>query len=284
MAANGSRITLDVNDGTRMGAYVSRPAGAGPHRGVLVIQDALGVNAHFREMCDRYAALGFVAIAPDMFHRTSPGFEADTRVMEQVMPLIKSLTTDGLLADVTAAHRWITTEGGVASERVGAVGFCLGGRAVFLANSALPLGAAISYYGGSIAPASWIARPPCTPRTSFSGAGSTRAFRRSSGVPSSTPWTRRASGTSTSRSPTRTTASCNAIATTPPPRISRGRWDWHSWKRRWARDWSLMADDWLLVLVQPAASSQHLASSAMQHHSDSLERHEPATDHRVELG
>jgi carboxymethylenebutenolidase len=152
MAANGSRITLDVNDGTRMGAYVSRPAGAGPHRGVLVIQDALGVNAHFREMCDRYAALGFVAIAPDMFHRTSPGFEADTLVMEQVMPLIKSLTTDGLLADVTAAHRWITTEGGVASERVGAVGFCLGGRAVFLANSALPLGAAISYYGGSIAP------------------------------------------------------------------------------------------------------------------------------------
>jgi carboxymethylenebutenolidase len=57
-----------------------------------------------------------------------------------------------LLADMTAAHGWMTSDGSVERDKVAALGFCLGGRAVFIANSALPLGAAISYYGGSIAP------------------------------------------------------------------------------------------------------------------------------------
>ena len=147
------RITLNVDDGTEMGAYVSRPSKPGLRAGMLVLQEALGVNSQIRGVADRYASLGFVAIAPDLFHRTRPGYEATTIVTEEVMPLVRSLTTDGLRADVSAAHRWLTSSDGAHVTRTAAVGFCMGGRAAYLANSTLPLAAAISYYGGSIAPA-----------------------------------------------------------------------------------------------------------------------------------
>jgi carboxymethylenebutenolidase len=60
------------------------------------------------------------------------------------------MTTDGLLADMTAAHAWLTERGG--ARDVSAIGFCLGGRAAYLAASVLPLKAAVSFYGGGIAP------------------------------------------------------------------------------------------------------------------------------------
>jgi len=135
-----------------MRAYVSRPSSDGPHPGILVLQEALGVNSQIRGVADRYAELGFVAIAPDLFHRIKPGYEADTPVMDEIMPLIQSPTPEGMIADVTAAFEWITSEGKVSAVQTAAVGYCMGGRAAFLANSALPLGASISYYGGRIAP------------------------------------------------------------------------------------------------------------------------------------
>lgn len=145
-------ITLTPDDGGAMNAYVSLPSTDGPHPGILVLQEALGVNSQLRGVADRYASLGFVAIAPDLFHRTKPGYEADTLVMDEIMPLIQSLTPAGMISDVRAAFEWLTTPGGVSAVQTAAVGYCMGGRAAFLANSALPLGASISYYGGRIAP------------------------------------------------------------------------------------------------------------------------------------
>jgi len=133
-----------------MGAYVSRPSGDGPYPGILVFQEALGVNAQLRGVADRYASLGFVAVAPDLFHRIKPGYEADTIVMDELMPLVRRLTPEGLIADAAATHRWLTSEGGVRPDKVAAVGYCMGGRAVYLANTTLPLAAAISYYAGGI--------------------------------------------------------------------------------------------------------------------------------------
>lgn len=152
MEIAATRVTLDV-DGAAMNAYVSRPTGSGSHSGMIVLQEALGVNAQIRGVADRYARLGFVAIAPELFHRARPGYEATKIVMDELMPLIRGLTPEGLVADVKAAHRWLTAEGGVSEDRIAAMGFCMGGRAAYLANSELPLAAAISYYGGSIAPA-----------------------------------------------------------------------------------------------------------------------------------
>jgi carboxymethylenebutenolidase len=153
MGIETKRVRLDVADGTQMDAYVAAPSDAGPHPGMLVFQEALGVNSQIRGIADRYAEAGFVAIAPELFHRTHPGYEANAIVMEQVMPLVRSLTNDNLVADATAAHAWLAAHPNVRAGAIAAVGFCMGGRTAYLANAALPLAAAISYYGGSIAPA-----------------------------------------------------------------------------------------------------------------------------------
>jgi Dienelactone hydrolase and related enzymes len=145
-----NKVTLSVDDGTTMDAYVSRPAGAGPHPGILVFQEALGVNAQMRGVADRYAKLGFVAIAPELFHRVRPGYEANEIVMTELMPLVKTLTSEGLISDANAAYGWLTSDGSVAVDMVAAVGYCMGGRTVYLANSALPLAAGISYYAGGV--------------------------------------------------------------------------------------------------------------------------------------
>jgi len=145
-------VELDVDDGTRMRAAVARPPGPGPHPGLLVLQEAFGVNAHIRDVAGRFAASGFVAIAPELFHRTAPGFEGDYSNMASVMPKLRALTIPGNEADLRAAHAWLASEGGVNPARIAAVGYCMGGRCAWLANATLPLAAAVSYYGGDIAP------------------------------------------------------------------------------------------------------------------------------------
>lgn len=152
MAKGSDWVTLGVNDGTQMKAYVARPSGSGSHPGIMVFQDAFGVNEPNRAIADQYAASGFVAIAPELFHRTATDFDGDYNNIEAVMPHVHALTNEGLIADCTAAFDWLKSDGGVKPTRIAAVGFCMGGRTAFLANSALPLAAAISYYGGGIAP------------------------------------------------------------------------------------------------------------------------------------
>ena len=153
MSTRSERLSIAMADGEEMGVYVSRPSGNERHAGIIVFQEALGVNEQIRRLTDRYAALGFVAIAPDLFHRVSPGYEAQALVMDNIMPLVKQMTVEGFVADSKAAYSWITSAGGVEADKVAAVGFCMGGRAAFVANSELPLAAAISYYGGGLAPA-----------------------------------------------------------------------------------------------------------------------------------
>jgi carboxymethylenebutenolidase len=145
-------VDLTTDDGA-MRAFVARPDRPGPHPGLLVFQEALGVNAQIRGVAERWAAEGYVAIAPELFHRVAPGFEASVLDMGVLMPLIKSVTTEGLAADARAAHAWLVARDDVDAARIAAVGFCMGGRAAYVANSELPLAASISYYGGAIAPA-----------------------------------------------------------------------------------------------------------------------------------
>jgi carboxymethylenebutenolidase len=148
---HGEWVQLSVDDGTEMRAYVARPAGAGPHPGIVVFQEAIGVNAQIRGVADRWAGEGYVAIAPELFHRTAPGFEMDVLDMETIMPLIRSTTPEGFVADARAAHAWLAAQRDVDADRIAAVAFSLNGRAAYVANAALPLAASISYYGGGLA-------------------------------------------------------------------------------------------------------------------------------------
>jgi carboxymethylenebutenolidase len=145
-------LNLKVSDGTSMGAFLARPAVAGRRPGILVFQEAFGVNHHIREVTLRCAREGYIALAPELFHRTGPGFESGYGDFEAVLPHIRALTDAGLEADVRAAYDALAAQPGIDAGKIACIGFCMGGRVSFLADSVLPLAAAISYYGGGIAP------------------------------------------------------------------------------------------------------------------------------------
>jgi carboxymethylenebutenolidase len=152
MNQTAARERISVSDGTGMDAYVARPASANG-AGILVFQEAYGVNAHIRDVADRFAQLGFTAVAPELFHRSAPaGFEAAYGDFETVGPHMKQLTAESLAADATASVEWLAKNGDLDSKRIAAIGFCLGGRVSYIANASLDLRAAVSFYGGGIAP------------------------------------------------------------------------------------------------------------------------------------
>ncbi len=146
--------TVAVSDGTRMAAHVAMPSVVRTSPpGIVVLQEAYGVNEYLREVVAQFAALGFAAAAPELYHRDGDGVTAPYGDRESVRGNQRALTVEGQVADVAAAREWLIREGGVAPERVGAIGYCMGGCTAFLANSRLPLAAALSFYGANIAPA-----------------------------------------------------------------------------------------------------------------------------------
>jgi carboxymethylenebutenolidase len=157
-------LTLAVPDGTAMPAYLARPAGPAPRPGVLVFQEAFGVNRHIRDVAVRLSRAGYAALAPALFHRTDAAFEGAYGDFGAVRPHMQALTDAGLAADARAAYGWLTAEDGGRVAAVGAVGFCMGGRVSFLADAELPLRAAVSYYGGGIAPGPQGFFPSLLPR------------------------------------------------------------------------------------------------------------------------
>jgi len=146
------KVKLAVADGTQMAAYVARPEQGGPHPGLLVFQEAFGVNHHIRSVSERFAAEGYVVIAPELFHRTAPGFEGSYTDFPAVMPHLQAMTTETAEMDIGSAHEWLRSNAQVKPNEISSVGFCMGGRVSFLANSVVPLRAVVSFYGGGIAP------------------------------------------------------------------------------------------------------------------------------------
>ena len=145
-------VTLKVADGTTMAAYTSFPENrTGKLPAIIVLQEAYGVNQHIRKVTDRFAKEGYVAISPELFHRTAPkGFEGDYNEFSTVTPHTKALTNEDFEVDLNATYEWLCEQNNVDIDKVYAVGYCMGGRVSFLANALLPLKAAISYYGGRL--------------------------------------------------------------------------------------------------------------------------------------
>jgi len=145
-------ITLNVADGTTMRAYVARPQDSAPHTGLLVFHEAFGVNTHIRDVTERFAREGYIAIAPELFHRTAPGFEGAYNNFEAARSHVRALTNQNLESDVRASHQSLRADLGTQGQQIACVGFCMGGRVTFLTNAVLPVSAAVSFYGGGIAP------------------------------------------------------------------------------------------------------------------------------------
>jgi carboxymethylenebutenolidase len=144
-------VDLSVDDGTTMRAYVARPAAAAALPGLIVGQEAFGVNAHIRDVTERFAKQGYAAIAPELFHRTGAGFEGRYDDFPSVMPHVQALRHPQVEADLRAAHAWLAANASGGAP-ISAVGFCMGGFVAFLAALTLPVACAVSFYGGGIAP------------------------------------------------------------------------------------------------------------------------------------
>lgn len=154
MSALQNFVQLQVSDGTTMQAYTSIPEhGKSPFPGLILFQEAFGVNHHIRKLADRFAAEGYMVIAPELFHRSAaPGIEIDYTDFPSAEPHMQALTINGLEADIHAAWDWLQNNNQVTNEHIVASGYCLGGRVSFLANTMLPFKAVASYYGGGIVP------------------------------------------------------------------------------------------------------------------------------------
>ena len=126
---------------------IHEPAGP-PKGGIVVVQEAFGVNDHIEDVARRFAAEGWLAVAPHLFHRSG-----DPKLgygdMSVVMPHMQALTADGVLADIDAALDHLA-RAGIPREHTGVVGFCMGGTVALVTAARRDVGAAVSFYGGGV--------------------------------------------------------------------------------------------------------------------------------------
>ncbi|MBI3516300.1 MAG: dienelactone hydrolase family protein [Proteobacteria bacterium] len=143
----GKTLKLTAADKHEFSAYRADPSGK-PKGGLVVIQEIFGVNHHMRGVCDKFAASGYLAVAPALFDRAERGIEYGYQQadIEKGRAVMQKLDLDKALTDVKAALA-VAKEGG----KVGIVGYCWGGTVAWAAACRVDgLSAAASYYGGGV--------------------------------------------------------------------------------------------------------------------------------------
>lgn len=131
-------------------AYVARPADA-PKAAIVVIQEIFGVNAGIRRKCDKLAEDGYLAVAPDLFWRLEPKIELDPDVepeFQKALELMGKFDQDMGVKDIEASIKWARQE--TSGEKVGAVGYCLGGRLAYMTAARTDSDASVGYYAVGI--------------------------------------------------------------------------------------------------------------------------------------
>jgi carboxymethylenebutenolidase len=141
-------IRLQAADCHHFDAYVARPAGEAI-AGLVVVQEAFGVNAHIRRVTHSYARDGFLAIAPALFDRIERGVELGYQGADRERGIVLARQTDlgDALKDVSTALTYLR---GQISKKCGVIGYCFGGTVAWLAATRLETDAAVGYYGGYI--------------------------------------------------------------------------------------------------------------------------------------
>ncbi|HEU5459699.1 MAG TPA: dienelactone hydrolase family protein [Pyrinomonadaceae bacterium] len=130
------------SNGRSTDGYLSIPAsGSGP--AIVVIQEWWGLVDHIKDVCDRFAAEGFVALAPDLFHGKT------TKSPDEAGKLMMALRIDEAGKDLSGAIHYLLNQSFTASDSVGVVGFCMGGAlSLYTATKNMDVGACVVFYGG----------------------------------------------------------------------------------------------------------------------------------------
>lgn len=136
----GQMVQFGSNGGST-GGYLSIPSkGSGP--GVVVIQEWWGLVDHIKEVCDRFADAGYVALAPDLYHGKT------TKSPDEAGKLMMALRIDEAEKDLRGAIQYLLNHSATTSSKVGTVGFCMGGALSLYAACKNPqVGACVVFYG-----------------------------------------------------------------------------------------------------------------------------------------
>jgi carboxymethylenebutenolidase len=146
----GERISISTPDG-EFSAYVARPK-AEKAPAVIVIQEIFGVNQVMRDVTDSLASEGYLAICPDLFWRIEPGVDITDKSeaeWKKAFELFNAFDVDQGVKDIQTTIKTIRADA-QCDGKVGAVGFCLGGRLAFLTATRTDVDASVSYYGVGI--------------------------------------------------------------------------------------------------------------------------------------
>ncbi|MCJ9429871.1 dienelactone hydrolase family protein [Kordiimonas marina] len=145
-------IDIQATDGSgSFKAYVAKPAG-GTGPAVVAIQEIFGVNGGMRQISDDLAAQGYIAICPDLFWRQEPGVDITDKSKEEwdkAFSLMQGFDMDKGIEDIAATIDVVRAMDGC-SGKVGAVGYCLGGRLAYMTAARTDIDASVSYYGVGI--------------------------------------------------------------------------------------------------------------------------------------
>lgn len=146
----GTMVSIAARDGSgNFNVYRAAPDGT-PKGAVIVIQEIFGINAGIRARVDRWASEGYLAYAPDLFWRDTPGLDLDPDIAEQFQAALAHMANfdkDKGIEDIEAVIRHARAESG---GKVGVVGYCLGGLMTYLAATRTDTDASVAYYGGGI--------------------------------------------------------------------------------------------------------------------------------------
>lgn len=143
----GHMITISAGEGSgAIPAYVAKPV-TPARAAIIVVPEIFGVNGGIRSKVDEWAALGYLAVAPDIFWRFAPGVELDPDVphqLQQAFGNMQQYRAEHGVADIAAILVWSHAQ---FVEKTGVVGFCLGGRLAYMAAARTQVDAAVGYYG-----------------------------------------------------------------------------------------------------------------------------------------
>ena len=137
----GEMVEFSANGGSDSGYLAIPKQGTGP--GVIVIQEWWGLVDHIKDVCDRFAGEGFVALAPDLYHGKS------TKSPDEAGKLMMSMRIDEAEKDISGAIQYLLNHEATAGDKAGVVGFCMGGAlALYSATKNANVGACVVFYGG----------------------------------------------------------------------------------------------------------------------------------------
>lgn len=153
----------DVELAKDLQGYYVHPQGRGPFPAVMVFMEAFGLNPNIKSVCDRLAKAGYAALAPDFYH----GDTYEYTDLQNAIAKLKTINDATVMAEVGKGLEFLAGRKQVAANKVGVIGFCMGGRFTFLANAvhADKFKGAIAFYGSGIAnPKDQLGRKPLLDR------------------------------------------------------------------------------------------------------------------------